>query len=158
MLASMFMDCLYYQVDLIGDADMAAYRASGTKQESIDIRGSMRQSTLDYFFLALCCPRVHHVKGNSILWLLKQHEDQKPDWNTLLGLDPMVATVLEWGHSSTHEQWANSPGTQAEFKINVSEWLLNSTSANYLLKDRDYDAHTPLLIEVHANQYTGGRL
>ena len=44
-----------------------------------------------------------------------------------------------------------------EYKISVSEWLLNSTSANYLLHDRDYDSHTPLLIGVLANQYTGGR-
>ena len=29
--------------------------------------------------------------------------------------------------------------------------------ADYLLNDRDYDSHTPLLIEVHASQYTGGR-
>ena len=42
------------------------------------------------------------------------------------------------------------------YKVSASEWLLNSTSANYLLNDRDYDSHTPLLIEVHANQYTGG--
>ena len=26
------------------------------------------------------------------------------------------------------------------------------------LGDRDFDAHTPLLIEVHANQFTGGRM
>ncbi|CAE7461742.1 unnamed protein product, partial [Symbiodinium sp. KB8] len=38
--ASMFMDCLHYQVDLIGgDANMALYRYSGSKQESTDIRG-----------------------------------------------------------------------------------------------------------------------
>ena len=50
------------------------------------------------------------------------------------------------------------PSAMQEFKVTVSEWLLNSTSAAYLLNDRDYDSHTPLLIEVHANQYSGSRM
>ena len=50
----MFLDCLHYQVDLIGgDANVALYRAAGRNQESIDIRGGMYQSTLDYFVEAL---------------------------------------------------------------------------------------------------------
>ena len=49
------------------------------------------------------------------------------------------------------------PSAMQEFKVTVSEWLLNSTSAAYLLNDRDYDSHTPLLVEVHANQYSGSR-
>ncbi|OLP92184.1 hypothetical protein AK812_SmicGene26030 [Symbiodinium microadriaticum] len=32
-----------------------------------------------------------------------------------------------------------------------------STSANYLLNDTDYDAHTPLLVSVHATHYSSGR-
>ena len=52
-LASMFADCLHYQVDLIGgDANMALYRAMGSKQESMDIRGGMYQSLLDYLLEA----------------------------------------------------------------------------------------------------------
>ena len=50
------------------------------------------------------------------------------------------------------------PSAMQEFKVTVSEWLLNSTSAAYLLNDRGYDSHTPLLIEVHANQYSGSRM
>ena len=50
------------------------------------------------------------------------------------------------------------PSNMPEFKVSVSEWLLNSTSAAYLLNDRDYDSHTPLLIEVHANQCSGSRM
>ena len=67
----MFADCLHYQVDLIGgDANMALYRAMGSKQESMDIRGGMYQSLLDYLLEAysespscphLCCPRAQHV-------------------------------------------------------------------------------------------------
>ena len=62
--ASMFMDRLHYQVDLIvGDANMALYRysgSSGSKQESIDIRGGLYQSTLGYFFGGLVRkPEVH---------------------------------------------------------------------------------------------------
>ena len=70
-LASMFADCIHYQVDLIGgDANMALYRAMGSKQESMDIRGGMNQSLLDYLLETysespacpnLCCPRAQHV-------------------------------------------------------------------------------------------------
>ena len=176
-LASMFADCIHYQVDLIGgDANMALYRAVGSKQESMDIRGGMYQSLLDYLLEAysespacphLCCPGAQHVSANS-LCLLKQYEDQlggqyyrdcqKPDWNTSPGLDPMTATVLEWGHSMTDDQWAEFPASKNEFKIQVSEWLLNSTKDSYLLGDQDLDSHTPLLLEIHANQFTGGRI
>ena len=84
-LATMFADCIHYQVDLIGgDANMALYRAMGSKQESMDIRGGMYQSLLDYLLEAysespacphLCCPKAQHVTANS-LCLLKQYEDQ----------------------------------------------------------------------------------
>ena len=176
-LAWMFADCIHYQVDLIGgDANMALYRAMGSKQESMDIRGGMYQSLLDYLLEAysespacphLCCPKAQHVTANS-LCLLKQYEDQlggrhyrdcqQPDWNTFPGLDPMTATVLEWGHSMTDDQWAVFPASKNEFKIQVSEWLLNSTKDSYLLGDQDLDSHTPLLLEIHANQFTGGRI
>ena len=83
-LGTMFADCLHYQVDLLGgDANMAMYRATGRNQESMDIRGSMYQTLLDYFLEAwakapqspyLCFPRVQHVSANS-LCLLKQYED-----------------------------------------------------------------------------------
>ena len=83
-LGTMFADCLHYQVDLLGgDANMAMYRATGGKQESVDIRGSMYQTLLDYFLEAwakdpqspyLCFPRAPHVSANS-LCLLKQYED-----------------------------------------------------------------------------------
>ena len=52
-LASMFVDCLHYQVDLIGgDPNMDLYRYSGTRQESMDIKGGMYQSILNYFLEA----------------------------------------------------------------------------------------------------------
>ena len=136
----------------------------------------MYQTLLDYFLEAwakapqspyLCFPRVQHVSANS-LCLLKQYEDllggqpykdcDHPDWSTFPGLDPMVATVFEWGHSMDDEQWSMIPSAMQELKVTVSEWLLNSTSAAYLLNDRDYDSHTPLLVEVHANQYSGSRM
>eukprot|EP00439_Symbiodinium_sp_Y106_P025870 s9174_g3.t1 len=151
-------------------------RATGRKQESVDIRGGMYQTTLNYFLEAwakapqsphLCFPRAQFVSANS-LCLLTQYEDlfggrpykdcDHPDWRTFPGLDPMVATVLEWGHSMDDEQWSMMPSNMPEFKVSVSEWLLNSTSAAYLLNDRDYDSHTALLIEVHANQYSGSRM
>ena len=154
---------------------MALYRATGRKQESMDIRGGMYQSLWDYFLEAwvkapqtpyMCFPRVQHVSANS-LCLLKQYEDALggaayedctvPDWSTFPGLDPLVASVFEWGHSVDDETWANIPSGQQEFRVNVSEWVLNSTSASYLLNDRDYDSHTPLLIEVHANLFSRSR-
>ena len=69
----------------------------------------------------------------------------------------MVATVLEWGHALTDDQWTEFPEDAKEFKLNVSEWLLNSTSANYLLNDRDYDSHVPLLLTVNSTVFTAGR-
>ena len=49
-LATMFIDCLFYQVDFIGgDPNMALYRYSGTKQGSMDIQGGMYQSIITYF-------------------------------------------------------------------------------------------------------------
>lgn len=175
-LASMFIDCLFYQVDLIGgDPNMALYRFSGTKQGSMDIQGGMYQSIISYFLegwkqsprvMPFCIPRAQHCSANSLL-LLKQYEDAlggrpykdcpKVDWNTFPGLDPMVATVLEWGHSLTDDEWTTFPDGTTEFKLNVSEWLLNSTSANYLLNDRDYDSHTPLLLTVNSTVFTAGR-
>ena len=175
-LASMFIDCLHYQVDLIGgDPNMALYRFSGTRQGSMDIQGGMYQSILTYFLdgwkqsprcMPFCIPRAQHCSANSLL-LLKQYEDAlggraykdcpKIDWNTFPGLDPMVATVLEWGHSMTDDQWTEFAEDAKEFKLSISEWLLNSTSANYLLNDRDYDSHTPLLLTVNSTVFTSGR-
>ena len=174
-LGAMYADCLHYQVDLVGgDANMALYRATGRKQESMDIRGGMYQGLWDYFLEAwvkapqtpyMCFPKVQHVSANS-LCLLK-HEDAlggapyeeciAPDWSTFPGLDPLVASVFERGHSMDDDTWANIPSGQPEFKVNVSKWVLNSTSASYLLNDRDYDSHTPLLIEVHANHFSRSR-
>ena len=87
--------------------------------------------------MPFCIPRAQHCSANSLL-LLKQYEDALGgrayrdcpaiDWNTLPGLDPMVATVLEWGHSMTDDQWTEFPADTKEFKLSVSEWLLNSTS------------------------------
>ena len=130
---------------------------------------------LDYFIEAwssapecmpFCAPRAQHVTANS-LGLLKQYEDQlghakyrdcvAPDWSTFPGLDPLVATVLGWGHSMDNDQWAEFPSARFEFKVHVSEWLLNSTKASYLLGDRDTESHTPLMIDVHANQYDRAR-
>ena len=130
---------------------------------------------LDYFIEAwnnspecmpFCAPRVQNVTANS-LGLLKQYEDQlghdkyrycvAPDWNTFPGLDPLVASVMEWGHSMDDEQWGSYPSARFEYKVHVSEWLLNSTNAAYLLGDRDTDSHTPLMIDVHANQYDRAR-
>ncbi|OLP79500.1 hypothetical protein AK812_SmicGene40209 [Symbiodinium microadriaticum] len=172
-LASMFIDYLFYQADLIGgDPNMALYRYSGITQGSMDIQGGMYQSILTYLLhgwkqsprcMPFCIPRAQHCSANSLL-LLKQYEDvlggrayrdcPAIDWNTLPGLDPMVATVLEWGHSMTDDQWTEFPADTKEFKLSVSEWLLNS---NYLLNDRDYDSHVPLLLTVNSAVFTPGR-
>ena len=68
----MFADCLHYQVDLIGgDANMALYRAMGSKQESMDIRGGMYQSLLDYLLEAYSespsCPHFFALEHNMSL-------------------------------------------------------------------------------------------
>ena len=168
-LGTMFADCLHYQVDLLGgDANMALYRATGRKQESVDSRGGMYQSLLDYFLEAwakapqspyLCFPRVQHVSANS-LCLLKQYEDLlggQPYKDILIGAHSLV-WIHGWPQFSNGAIASTIPSVTQEFKVTVSEWLLNSTSAAYLLNDRDYDSHTPLLIGVHANQFSGSRM
>ena len=53
---------LHYQVDLLGgDAYMAMYRATGRNQESMDIRGSMYQTLLDYFLEAWAKAHKVHI-------------------------------------------------------------------------------------------------
>ena len=52
--------------------------------------------------------KLQHVSASS-LCLLKQYEDAlggapfeeciAPDWSTFPGIDPLVASVFEWGHS-----------------------------------------------------------
>ena len=78
-LASMFIDCLFYQVDFIGgDPNMALYRYSGTKQGSMDIQGGMYQSIITYLLdgwrqsprcMPFCIPRAQHCSANSLLLL-----------------------------------------------------------------------------------------
>eukprot|EP00439_Symbiodinium_sp_Y106_P051924 s2704_g6.t3 len=93
-------------------------------------------------------PRLQTPSRGQDLFGGRPYKDcDHPDWSTFPGLDPMVATVFEWGHSMDDEQWSMMPSNMPEFKVSVSEWLLNSTSAAYL-NDRDYDSHTPLLIEA----------
>ena len=45
-------------------------------------------------------------------WVSHTGDCQQPDWNTFPGLDPMVTTVLEWGHSMTDDQGADFPAPQ----------------------------------------------
>ena len=33
-----------------------------------------------------------------------------------------MATVLEWGHSMSDDQWAEVPSGKSEYKISVTEW------------------------------------
>ena len=123
-LGTMFADCLHYQVDLLGGDAKHGFCIGlqvGNKNESVDIRGGMYQTTSNYFLEAwakapqsphLCFPRAQFVSANS-LCLLKQYEDlfagrpykdcDHPDWSTFPRLDPMVATVFEWGHSMDDE-------------------------------------------------------
>ena len=160
----MVTDCLFYQTDILaGDANMALYRYGGSNQKSMDIQGGMYQSIIAYFLeaykkqsLPFCCPKVRHVSANS-LYVLEQHEDAlgQPfrdcppiDWNVFPGLDPLVCSIFEWGHSLTDDEWSEIVGEPAEYRLGVSEWVLNSDQSNYLLGDRDNDSHTPLLVDI----------
>ena len=48
--------------------------------------------------------------------------------------------------------------TRMSSRYRSQSGLLNSTKESYLLGDQDLDSHTRLLMEVHANQFTGGRI
>ena len=172
-LATMVTDCLFYQTDILaGDANMALYRYGGTNQKSMDIQGGMYQSIIAYFLeaykkqsLPFCCPKVRHVSANS-LYVLKQYEDAlgQPfrdcppiDWNVFPGLDPLVCSIFEWGHSLADDEWSEIVGEPAEYRLGVSEWVLNSDQSNYLLGDRDNDSHTPLLVDILPQHMTLAR-
>ena len=146
-LGTMLADCLHYQVDLIGgDPNMALSGAMGHKQESMDIRGGMYQSLLDYYLDAwsespacphLCYPKVQHVSANS-LCLLKQYGDQlggKPYRDCVQPARPEYfsrAWPLFWSAGTVCLTTNEFPSGQSEYKISVSEWLLNSTRSSYL--------------------------
>ena len=167
-LGAMYADCLHYQVDLHWLEATPTWHVigpQGVSRSRTRVSGTTSlKPGLKLHRLRTCASqKVLHVSANS-LCLLKQYEDAlggapyeeciAPDWSTFPGLDPLVASVFEWGHSMDDDTWANIPSGQPEFKVNVSEWVLNSTSASYLLNDRD---HTPLLIEVHANHFSRSR-
>ena len=154
-LATMFIDCLYYQVDSLGatpiwpfTGTVAPNRARWTYRVGC-IRASYRISSRggsNHRGYAVLHSRAQHAAqtvfyflNNTRMLLAAVPTRIVLSRNTFPGLDPMVATVLEWGHSFTDDQWTEFPEDAKEFKLSVSEWLLNSTSANYLLNDRDYD-------------------
>ena len=168
-LGTMLMDCMKYQVDILsGDANMAAFRYQGSKQGSISIAESAWQSMVDYFIDAsfeatnknlYVSPRVHHFTANPV-HLLKLYEDilgqpysqvsQNISWDSLPGLDCMVGSVFEWGHSYPDSIWKSKSDHSHEYKVTVSEWTLNSNKTHYLLPDGDNDSHTPLFFDISA--------
>ena len=168
-LGTMLMDCMKYQVDILsGDANMAAFRYQGSKQGSISIAESAWQSMVDYFIDAsfeatnknlYVSPRVHHFTANPV-HLLKLYEDilgqpysqvsKNISWDSLPGLDCMVGSVFEWGHSYPDSIWKSKSDHSHEYKVTVSEWTLNSNKTHYLLPDGDNDSHTPLFFDISA--------
>ena len=168
-LGTMLIDCMKYQVDILsGDANMAAFRYQGSKQGSISIAESAWQSMVDYFIDAsfeatnknlYVSPRVHHFTANPV-HLLKLYEDilgqpysqvsENISWDSLPGLDCMVGSVFEWGHSYPDSIWKSKSDHSHEYKVTVSEWTLNSNKTHYLLPDGDNDSHTPLFFDISA--------
>ena len=86
------------QASIAGDPNMGLYRYSGTRQESMDIKGGMCQSVLPTSApwansprcMPFCLPKAHDVSAIS-LCLLKQYEDTlgqpyrdcpRIDWST----------------------------------------------------------------------------
>ena len=116
-LGTMFAACLHYQVDLLGgDANMAMYRATGRKQESVDIRGSYVRTNPSWVTSSRRGPKLHKVHICASPEYSTFPQTACADWSTFPGLDPMVATVFEWGHSMDDEQWSMIPSSIQEFK------------------------------------------
>ena len=162
----MLADCFHYQVDYItGDANMAAYRTGGSKQGSSSIRDSCFQEMVRYYLKAYnaaqrgdpyCVPKAKFCTSNP-LTLLRWMEDKfgipwkdvgAIDWQTIPGLDCMVACILEWSHSVPMDRWEQATEPAEEYKVRVSEWLLHSNRDVYLLPESDNDSHTPLLVHL----------
>ena len=115
-------DCFHNQVDYItGDANMAGYRTGSSKQGSTSIRDSCFQEMVRYYLKAYnaaqngdpyCCPKAKFATSNP-LTLLRWMEDRfsipwknvgAVDWQSVPGLDCMVACILEWSHSIPMER------------------------------------------------------
>ena len=166
-LAIMMADCFSMQVDIIGgDANMAAYRFQGSTQASASIRDSSFQDMVRYFCEAykaalgndpFTCPKPRFMAANP-LGVLHWYEETysmpyrnapQVDWRTAPSLDCIVACVLEWDHSYSPQRWpTKTDAREAEYKIHVSEWVLNTNRSHYMLVDSDNDSHMPLLFTL----------
>ena len=128
VLGIVLADCFHfhYQVDIIaGDADMAAYRASGSRQGSTSVRDSCFQEMVRYYLFAYaaaqcgdpyCCPKARFVTA-SPLALLRWMEDKfgipwknlgAVDWQNAPSLDCVVACVMKWSCVVSMEKWSNT--------------------------------------------------
>ena len=128
VLGIVLADCFrfHYQVNIIaGDADMAAYRASGSRQGSTSIRDSCFQEMVRYYLRAYaaaqcgdpyCCPKARFVTA-SPLALLRWMEDKfgvpwknlgAVDWQNAPSLHCVVACVMKWSCVVSMEKWSNT--------------------------------------------------
>ena len=163
----MLADCFHYQVNYItGDANMAGYRTGGSKQGSTSIRDSCFQEMVRYYLKAYnaaqsgdpyCCPRAKFCTSNPLTLLLRWMEDEfgipwknvgTIDWQSVPGLDCMVACIIEWSHTIPMEKWSQTTDPTNDYKVRVSEWLLHSNRDVYMLPDSDKDSHTALLVHL----------
>ena len=102
-----------------------------------------------------CTLKAQYVSANSprrwtpkrtTLCLLKQYEDTlgqpcrdcpRIDWSNFPALHPMLATVLEWGHFLTDDQWATLEGVQARSLRVVVATVLESGRARAMNRNPD---------------------
>ena len=174
IFAHMMFECVYHQVTIVGgDANRLAYQKSGKQLNSsysmltCQIWTDRMEHTLDRYLKDV-------LKTNKDMNVRQFHtisyEDLKYLRDTIEGqvdLDPAVrkqtefvgdcclVTFFEYGLSTPVEVFNDGQNDEnLEYKYSVNELLFYLTNDIMLLREKDKDAHCPILISIEPNEMT----
>ena len=170
----MLFECVCHQVTIIGgDANRLSYQKAATQ-----LNGSYSVSTCQ-----LWTDRFEHTVDSYVKQTLKlnkdvnartfhtiSYEDLKYLKETIEGkvdLDPHVraetekigdcciVTFFEYGLSTPEERFHDGQNNaELEYKYSVNELLFYLTNDIMLIREKDRDAHCPILVTIEPNEMT----
>ena len=174
IFAHMLFECVCHQVSIIGgDANRLSYQKAATQ-----LNGSYSMSTCQ-----LWTDRFEHTVDSYLKQTLKvnkdvnartfhsvSYEDLRYLKETIEGqveLDPTIrkktekmgdcciVTFFEYGLSTPENRFYDGENNgDLEYKYSVNELLFYRTNDIMLIRERDHDAHCPLLITITPNEMT----
>eukprot|EP00434_Breviolum_minutum_P028019 symbB.v1.2.024787.t1/scaffold2245.1/size172089/13 len=174
IFAHMLFECVCHQVSIIGgDANCLSYQKA-----AVQLNGSYSMSTCQ-----LWTDRFEHTVDSYLKQTLKvnkdvnartfhsiSYEDLKYLKETIEGLteldpairkktemmgDCCIVTFFEYGLSTPDERFNDGENNgELEYKYSVNELLFYLTNDIMLIRERDTDAHCPLLITITPNEMT----